>query len=260
MEKSSRDLLNLSNTFRATESYFNSELGWFIHGLTIVMLTMMIENFSSCMQVCSTWREVSRSDLLWEHLTRRIWRRTFRVRDTWHREYINCHRTARNFEDGRLSSSIPQFGHSEHRRSLICRCLVLSDTRLACGFVDGTVRVFDLETNAHVSTFLSDHGHLFGPFSRSISGIVITDSNITFARLDGDIYVDAINVHGQSQARRAVSGFVMNNGPLVGFAGTRRWWVGLFAGIAGRSFQVIFFIKIKNQNLMSHSVTPSNFS
>ncbi|KAK7371862.1 hypothetical protein VNO80_05228 [Phaseolus coccineus] len=189
-------------------------------------------------QVCSTWREVSRSDLLWEHLTRRIWRRTFRVSDTWHREYINCHRTARNFETGRLTSSTPQFNHSERRRSLICRCLALSDTRLACGFVDGTVRVFDLETYDHVSTFLSDHGHLFGPFSRSVSGIVITDSNITFARLDGDIYVDAIDVHGQSQARRAVSGFVMNNGALVGFAGTRRWWVGMFAGIAGRAFQV----------------------
>ncbi|KOM46316.1 hypothetical protein LR48_Vigan07g002000 [Vigna angularis] len=189
-------------------------------------------------RVCSTWREVSRSDLLWEHLTRRIWRRTFRVRDTWHTEYINWHRTATNFETGRLSFMTPRFDPSEHRRGLICRCLSLSDTRLACGFVDGTVRVFDLETYDHVSTYLSDHGHLFGPYSRSVSGIIITDSDITFARLDGDIYVDAINVHGQSQARRVVSGFVMNSGVLVGFAGTRRRWVGLFAGIAEGAFQV----------------------
>lgn len=160
------------------------------------------------------------------------------MRDTWQREYINCHRTARNFETGRLSSSTPQFDPSEQRRHLMCRCLTISDNRLACGYVDGSVRVFDLVTYDHVSTFLSDHGHLLGPFSRSVSGIVITDSDITFARLDGDIYVGAINVHGHSQARRAVSGFVMNNGVLVGFAGTARWWVGLFAGIAGRAFQV----------------------
>ncbi|CAJ1971565.1 unnamed protein product [Sphenostylis stenocarpa] len=196
----------------------------------------MIEKL--CMQVCSTWREVSRSDLLWEHLTRRIWRRTYRLRDTWHMEFIHWHRTARNFETGRVSFSNPHFDLSETHQNLICRCLTISDTHLACGFIDGTVRLFHLETNTHVSTYMSDHAHLFGPFSRSIAGIVLSNSNITFARLDGDIYVDTITRPGPSQAPRVVMGFVMNNGVMVGFAGTARWWVGLFAGIAGRAFQV----------------------
>ncbi|XP_020223356.1 transcriptional regulator STERILE APETALA [Cajanus cajan] len=189
-------------------------------------------------QVCSTWREVSRSDLLWQRLTRRIWRRSYRLRATWQLEFIYWHRTARNFATGNLSSNVPQFDPAEQHQSLICRCLALSDTHLACGFVDGTVRLFDLETLAHVSTYVSAHGHLFGAFSRSISGIVMVNSVITFARLDGDVYVDFINGPGPSQARRAVSGDVVINGVLVGFAGTARWWVGLYAGIADRAFQI----------------------
>lgn len=192
------------------------------------------------MQVCSTWREVSRSDLLWQRLTRRIWRRTYRLRDTWQLEYIYWHRTARNFSTGRHAFVVPHFDPSavaaDHSPALICRCLTLSDTHLACGFVDGTVRLFDLETRAHVSTFWSTHGHLFGPFSRSVSGIVITNSVLTFARLDGDVYVAVIN--GPSPARRAIPGDVVNNGVLVEFAGTARFWVGLFAGHAGGAFQI----------------------
>ncbi|KAJ1415549.1 WD40/YVTN repeat-like-containing domain superfamily [Sesbania bispinosa] len=193
-------------------------------------------------QVCSTWREVSRSELLWQRLTRQIWRVTHRLRDTWHLEYIFWHRTARNFSTGRHSFVVPDFdpsdtrGDHHHLPTLICRCLTLSDTHLACGFVDGTVRLFDLETNLHVSTFWSSHGHLFGPFSLAVSGIVITDSVLTFARLDGDIYVAIIN--GPNPARRALPGDVVNNGVLVEFAGSSRWWVGLFAGHAGGSFQI----------------------
>ncbi|TKY57466.1 Transcriptional regulator STERILE APETALA [Spatholobus suberectus] len=203
-------------------------------------------------QVCSTWREVSRSDLLWERLTRRIWRRTYRLRATWQLEFIYWHRTARNFATGRHSFFMPQFDPSE-QQGLMCRCLTLSDTHLACGFVDGTVRLFDLETRAHVSTYLSQHGELLGPFSHSVSGIVIINSVIIFARLDGDVYVDSINNGpGPSHARRAVVGDVVNNGVLVGLAGiglsdtgrgqrgvrVRGWWVGLFAGIAGQAFQI----------------------
>ncbi|RDX86631.1 Transcriptional regulator STERILE APETALA, partial [Mucuna pruriens] len=190
-------------------------------------------------QVCSTWREVSRSDPLWQHLTTRIWRRAYRLRATWRLEYIYWHRTARNFATGR-HSIIPHFDPSDHHHhpNLICRCVALSDTHLACGFIDGTVRLFDLETRVHVSTYVSENGQLFGPFSRSISGIVIDNSLIVFARLDGDVYVDFINGPGPSHARRAVSGDVVNNGVLVGFAGSGLWWVGLYAGIAGRAFQI----------------------
>lgn len=198
------------------------------------------------MQVCSTWREVSRSNLLWEELTRRIWRRTYQLRDTWHLEYIYWHRTARNFSTGTHALVVPQYDPGDHHQTLICRCLTLSDTHLACGFVDGTVRLFDLITGAHVTTFWSTHGHLFGPFSQSVSGIVIANENSTlaFARLDGDVYVAILNGPvlgpgpGPILARRAILGDVVNNGVLVEFAGCRLWWVGLFAGHAGGAFQI----------------------
>ncbi|CAL0317421.1 unnamed protein product [Lupinus luteus] len=191
-------------------------------------------------QVCCTWREVSRSDHLWQRLTRQIWRRTHRLRATWHQEFIYWHRTARSFTTGRHSFTIPHFdpsGGGDHRQTLICRCLALSDRHLACGFADGTIRLFDLETWSHVSSFRSMHGHRFGPFSRSVSGIVITNNSIlTFGRLDGDIYVAVLNEPGL--ARRAVVGDVVNNGVMVEFAGSARRWVGLFAGVPGRAFQI----------------------
>lgn len=193
-------------------------------------------------QVCSTWREVSRSDLLWQRLTRRIWRRTYRLRDTWQLEYIYWHRTARNFTTGRHALVVPQYDPGDHHQNLICRCLTLSDTHLACGFVDGSVRLFDLHTGAHVSTFWSNHGLLFGPFSQSVSGIVIGSSTLAFARLDGDVYIAIINgpgpIPGPIPARRAINGDVVNNGVLVEFAGSSRWWVGLYAGHAGGAFQI----------------------
>ncbi|XP_061361168.1 transcriptional regulator STERILE APETALA [Gastrolobium bilobum] len=187
-------------------------------------------------QVCSTWRALSSSDPLWEYLTRQIWRRTCRLRPTWHQEYIYWHRTARNFTTGTNSFFIPRFDPSDAGDHHICRCLTLSDRYLACGFSDGTVRLFDLDTRVHVSTFRSIYVHRFGPFSLSVSGIVITNSVLTFARLDGDVYVAIIN--GSTTTRRAIAGDVVNNGVLVEFAGCSHWWVGLFAGLPGRAFQI----------------------
>jgi len=210
--------------------------------LFCMIWVLMFYMVGKCMQVCSTWREVSRSDLLWQRLTRRIWRRTYRLRDTWQLEYIYWHRTARNFTTGRHALVVPQYDPGDHHQTLICRCLTLSDTHLACGFVDGTVRLFDLNTGAHVSTFWSNHGLLFGPFSQSVSGIVISNSTLAFARLDGDVYVTIINgsgpLPGPIPARRAIIGDVVNNGVLVEFAGSSRWWVGLYAGHAGGAFQI----------------------
>lgn len=47
----------------------------------------------------------------------------------------------------------------------------------------------------------------------------------------------ALNVPN-NQTRRARVGDVLNNGVLVEFAGCGRWWVGLFAGVPGRAFQI----------------------
>ncbi|KAL5080419.1 hypothetical protein RYX36_008840 [Vicia faba] len=77
-------------------------------------------------QVCSTWREMSRSDLLWQRLTRHIWCRTYRLRDMWQLEYIYWHRTTRNFRTGRHALVVPQYDPGDPHQTLICRCLTLS--------------------------------------------------------------------------------------------------------------------------------------
>ncbi|KAI4305647.1 hypothetical protein L6164_029002 [Bauhinia variegata] len=191
-------------------------------------------------QVCSTWRAVSRSNPLWQRLTRRIWRRNQLLRDTWHDEFIYWHRAAMNFRVGRYSYTTLHFDPSDadgDPDSLICRCLTLSDHHLACGFADGTVRLFDLGTGFPVSTFRSNLRNRLGRFSRAISGILITNSRLVFAALDGDIYVAMLNAPAQ-HPRRARVGDVVTNGTLVEFTGCGRWWVGLFAGVPGRAIHI----------------------
>ncbi|KAB2631915.1 transcriptional regulator STERILE APETALA, partial [Pyrus ussuriensis x Pyrus communis] len=188
--------------------------------------------------VCSTWRAVSRSDLLWHRLTRRIWGRTILIRDTWRDEYIYWHRTAMNFRTRRSAHTTLDFDLSdvEDPDGLTCRCLTLSDAHLACGFADGAVRLFDLATRLHVSTFRPHLRDRLGRFSRAVTGIVITDFKLTFATLDGDIHVAVIN--GPQVTRRAHLGDVVNDGVLVDFTGSERWWVGLYAGVPGRTFHI----------------------
>ncbi|CAN6571438.1 unnamed protein product [Malus baccata var. baccata] len=189
-------------------------------------------------QVCSTWRAVSRSNLLWHRLTRRIWGRTILIRDTWRDEYIYWHRTATNFQTGTSAHTTLHFDLSdvEDPDGLTCRCLTLSDAHLACGFADGAVRLFDLATRLHVSTFRPHLRDRLGRFSRAVTGIVITDFTLIFATLDGDIHVAVIN--GPQVTRRAHLGDVVNDGVLVDFTGSERWWVGLYAGVPGRTFHI----------------------
>ena len=192
------------------------------------------------MQVCSTWRAVSRVDYLWERLVRRIWRRTHHLRATWREEFIFWHRTASNFARARylyysLAHHDDPYDVDDNDPDLLsCRCLTLSDYHLACGFADGTVRLFDLETRNHVRTFGALHTIRVGRFSRAVSGIVLTNNRIIFATLIGDIYVAILN--GPPHVR--IAGDFMNNGVLVEFSGSNRFWVGLYAGAQGRTFQV----------------------
>ncbi|KAK6238687.1 hypothetical protein QUC31_004156 [Theobroma cacao] len=189
-------------------------------------------------QVCSTWQATSRSDPLWNRLTSVIWGRTHRMHATWREEYIYRHQTAQNFRAGRSLHETLHFDPSDVDTpdGLTCRCLTLSDTHLACGFADGTVRLFDLATRLHVSTFRPHHRDRFGRFSRAVSGIVITDPRLIFATLDGDIHVAVID--GEPHARRAHMGNVLDDGALVDFTGCERWWVGLYAGVPGRAFHI----------------------
>ncbi|XP_039043404.1 transcriptional regulator STERILE APETALA-like, partial [Hibiscus syriacus] len=189
-------------------------------------------------RVCSTWQAVSRSDPLWQRLTSSIWGRTHRMHATWHEEYVYCHQTSQNFRLGRSVHETLHFDPTgvDISDGLICRCLTLSDTHLACGFADGTIRLFELATRLHVGTFLPQHGDHFGRFSRAVSGIIISDPRVIFATLDGDIHVAIID--GQQQARRAHVGNIVDDGSLVDFTGCGRWWVGLYAGVPGRAIHI----------------------
>ncbi|XP_062104828.1 transcriptional regulator STERILE APETALA [Humulus lupulus] len=190
--------------------------------------------------VCPTWREASRSDHLWHRLTRRIWGRAHLRQNTWRDEYIYWHQTADNFRLGHSSHTILQFDPNEEEgpgNGLTCRCLTLSDTHLACGFSDGSVRLFYLPTRIHVSTFRPRTRAILGPFSRAITGIVITNNHrIVFGTLVGDIHVALIN--GPPHTRRVYEGNAVDDGVLVDFTGCGRWWVGLYAGVPDRAFHI----------------------
>ncbi|KDP29922.1 hypothetical protein JCGZ_18491 [Jatropha curcas] len=192
-------------------------------------------------QVCSTWRAVSRSDMLWRRLTRRIWGRTHLLHDTWRDEYIYRHRTARNFRTRTSSHFNLHFDPADvddpnDPDALICRCLALSDYHLACGFSDGAVRLFDLRTRHHTRTFRPQHRDRLGRFSRAVTGIIITSTRLVFATLDGDIHVAIIT--SNAPPRRVHYGDVVTDGALVDFTGRGQWWVGLHAGVPGRAFHI----------------------
>lgn len=189
-------------------------------------------------QVCSTWRAVSRSELLWQNLTRQIWACHRRIHATWHDEYVYRHRAAYNFRMGRavytplvFEASSPSVAND----SLSCRRVAISDRHLACGFLDGSVRVFDLPSLRHISILRPHRRDHLGRFSPAVSGIVLHDSRVVFASLVGDIHVAAAR---GPRARRAHEGDVVSDGALVDFTGCNRWWVGLYAGVPGRAFHV----------------------
>ncbi|KAK9151236.1 hypothetical protein Syun_009545 [Stephania yunnanensis] len=194
-------------------------------------------------QVCSTWAAISRSEHLWERLVREIWARDILIHVTWHDEYIFRHVTASNFQTGRAEHTLLHYAVNGNggdaaninNDRLICRCVALSDFHVGCGFEDGTVRLFDLATRVHVSTFHPLPRPRLGPRSQAVSGIILVDGAVVFASIIGDVHVAF--VHGDG-VRRAQLGNVFNDGALVSFSGCRRWWVGLFAGAQGRSIHV----------------------
>lgn len=188
-------------------------------------------------QVCSRWQAISRSDLLWRELTRRIWNRRVRLphHPTWRDEFIFRHRTAHNFRIGRYIYEALPFVPPEHDENdddennvFSCRRLALSDHHLAAGFSDGSVLVFHLPSRTHLSTLRPQHRELLGRYSRAVSGIILSDAQVIFASHDGDIYVAMVN--NGAPLRRAHLGAVVNDGALVDFSGCSRWWVGIYAG------------------------------
>ncbi|CAN4097479.1 unnamed protein product [Withania somnifera] len=195
-------------------------------------------------QVCSSWQAVSHSDLLWQNLTRRIWNRHRLLRQTWREEYIYRHQTANNFLHHRYLYSTLHFvpenddddDNNNNNDSLLCHRLALSDHHLAAGFSDGSVQLFFLPRRLHLSTFHPHHRDRLGRFSRAVSGIILSDVQLVFASLDGDIHVVVIG--DAPPPRRAHLGDVVNDGALVDFTGCDQWWVGLYAGVPGRAFHI----------------------
>ncbi|XP_074287563.1 transcriptional regulator STERILE APETALA [Silene latifolia] len=205
-------------------------------------------------QVCSTWRAISRSELLWQNLVRIVWDRTTLHHPTWRDQYIYHHRTARNFRVRRCSHhllhptdhpppAVPggaeEEGGAADQLPLFCLRLVLSNDHLAAGFSDGSVRLFYLPTRLHLRTVYPLLRDRLGLYSRAVSGLILGIGNhrLVFASLDGDIHVVS-PLAGLGPARRAHLGDVVNDGALVDFAGCERFWVGLYAGVPGGAFRV----------------------
>ncbi|KAH6819223.1 Transducin/WD40 repeat-like superfamily protein [Perilla frutescens var. frutescens] len=208
---------------------------------TIGRLAAAQEALSSLFQVCSSWRAISRSDLLWQNLTRNIWNvPSLSLRDSWREEYIYRHRTAANFRHRRYAYTtlhfVPTDNNNNNDDGLTCRRLALSDHHLAAGFSDGAVHLFHIPSSLHLSTFYPQHRDRLGRFSSAVSGIILSDARLVFATLDGDIHMAVIN--GITPLRRAHLGDVVNDGALVDFAGCDRWWVGLYAGVPGHAFHI----------------------
>lgn len=177
---------------------------------------------------------MSRSDLLWQNLSNRIWSRRHLVRPTWHDEYVYWHQTSNNFLHRRYVYRtlhfVPPNNDDNLNDNLSCRRLALSDNHLAAGFSDGSVQLFHLPTRVHLSTFHPQQRDRLGRYSRAISGIILSDEKLVFASLDGDIHVVVIGGAEQAIPRRVHLGDVVNDGALVDFTGCDRWWVGLYAG------------------------------
>ncbi|XP_051150560.1 transcriptional regulator STERILE APETALA isoform X2 [Andrographis paniculata] len=202
-----------------------------------------MQGVRSIAPVCSTWLMISRSELLWQNLARRIWNVRSLERGTWREEYIYRHRTASNFRVPRYIYTTLQFvapeddnNNNNNNDGLVCRRLALSTRHIAAGFSNGAVRLFHLPSRLHVSTFYPQHRDRLGRFSSAVSGIILSDYSLVFATVDGDIHAAVIN--GITPLRRAHLGDVVNDGALVDFAGSSQWWVGLFAGVPGRAFHI----------------------
>ncbi|XAR68260.1 hypothetical protein NMG60_11003331 [Bertholletia excelsa] len=190
-------------------------------------------------QVCRTWRAVSGSELLWQNLTRRVWNRHRLLHDTWREEYISRHRTSLNFRSGQYAySNFPAAADHEGDEDddgPSCRRLAISDHHLAAGFSDGSVRLFHIPTNVRLATLRPQPRVRLG-LSAAVSGIILSEVRVVFASLDGDFHVAPTD--NTAQTRRARLGTVVDDGALIDFAGCDRWWVGLYAGVPGRAFQV----------------------
>ncbi|KAK6136421.1 hypothetical protein DH2020_029842 [Rehmannia glutinosa] len=172
-------------------------------------------------QVCSTWRAISRSELLWQNLTRRIW---------------NIRHLVRDF----LARGVPKYRHRPPTISAwadtytppsISSLQIITTTAYPAG--DWRSRITTLPPDSQmvgsICSIFRVGSKIVLPsaflirllFSSSVSGIILSDTRLVFATLDGDIHAAVIN--GVAVLRRAHMGDVVNDGALVDFTGSSRW-------------------------------------
>ncbi|KAJ7513776.1 hypothetical protein O6H91_23G013700 [Diphasiastrum complanatum] len=191
-------------------------------------------------RVCSTWRNVSRSELLWKNLCRAIWHVENRYEGlSWRQQYVRVHLTSLNFKKGNPKHHILDYETSQESNENgignVCRCLAISGRYMAGGFFDGSVRIFDLRSRLCISTMKSGHEDRFGPLSRAIAGLFVELETVVFASLEGSVFTANIF---QSFPRCVYVGNVIQDGALINFTGSNRWWVGLYAGSPGNCIRI----------------------
>ncbi|XP_024539571.1 transcriptional regulator STERILE APETALA [Selaginella moellendorffii] len=187
-------------------------------------------------QVCSVWRSVSQSELLWENAFNVVWPTQARQPErSWRREFQRAHTTASNFRRGRARHTILVEEETGGRHYEPPRSLAISNDYLVGGHFDGALRVFDLKTKACVWTLRANQEEGFGPLSRAIAGISLQGDDIVFGSVDGNVFTASAS---RGNRVRVHVGRVIQDGALISFAASQRWWIALYAGSVGHCFRL----------------------
>ncbi|EFJ34006.1 hypothetical protein SELMODRAFT_406361 [Selaginella moellendorffii] len=187
-------------------------------------------------QVCSVWRSVSQSELLWENAFNVVWPTQARQPErSWRREFQRAHATASNFRRGRARHTILVEEETGGRHYEPPRSLAISNDYLVGGHFDGALRIFDLKTKACVWTLRANQEEGFGPLSRAIAGISLQGDDIVFGSVDGNVFTASAS---RGNRVRVHVGRVIQDGALISFAASQRWWIALYAGSVGHCFRL----------------------
>ncbi|KAL2938561.1 Transcriptional regulator STERILE APETALA [Bienertia sinuspersici] len=187
--------------------------------------------------VCTTWRAVSRSELLWQNLVRIVWNSTTLLHTTWRDQFIYLHRTSRNFQVSRYFYTVvrpsdhplaampggDEGGGAADQLPILCVRLVLAHDHLAVG---SQMAPYASSTSPRASTFALFNRFFVIAWASSLRPYRALYFNLNLSWI------------WSQPGRRAYLGDVVNDGALVDFTGCGRFWVGLYAGVPGRAFRV----------------------
>ncbi|KAJ7517007.1 hypothetical protein O6H91_21G008200 [Diphasiastrum complanatum] len=190
-------------------------------------------------QVCSYWRNVSASENLWEILCNCLWdSRERQIEISWRAKFVRFHATLSNFRQGKARYLTLQMEEDDDEDFSVirrCTCLALSNEFLAAGFYDGAVRIFDTCTGSCICTLRHEQDYVFGLYSSAIAGLCLDNKEVVYASVRGSLLTGDI---GTKKCTSVYSGNVIEDGALISFAGSKTWWVGLYAGSPGQSIRI----------------------